>query len=353
MKINSKRLKKTAEKFTALMISRIMEVDKDWTKPWLEVKRKDFLPRNITGRLYSGGNTLMLLIYCMYHDYSSPVFLTFLQAKNMGISVKKGAVSFPVYHIPYMYYNPQTQEKISIEKFQLLDEAEQKQYYLIPTPKCYDVFNLDQTDYSEKYPEEWAELLSHHLIAPSVSGVGKYSNSLLDELLEYQNWVCPVEQQFSNRAYYSPAQDRIVLPYKYQFTTGESFYGTALHEMTHSTGHKDRLNRLKAGSVKGSDNYAREELVAELSAALMGYYLGIETYIREDHTSYLKYWLGALQQDAGFLMEVLSDVVQAVKFICNRLNFNPFEQEQAETKVLPKENKKQKLFAFDELMVID
>lgn len=80
MKINNKRLEKTAEKFTNLMIGRIIEVGKDWTKPWLSVKRKDYLPCNIAGRFYSGGNTLMLLIYSMCYDFHTPVFLTFLQA---------------------------------------------------------------------------------------------------------------------------------------------------------------------------------------------------------------------------------------------------------------------------------
>lgn len=93
--------------------------------------------------------------------------------------------------------------------------------------------------------------------------------------------------------------------------------------MTHSTGSEDRLNRLKNNN--SDSGYAKEELIAELSAALMGFYMGMETTIRTDHASYLKGWLQELGEDSTFLMDVLSDVVQAVKFMCTHLQFNPFE----------------------------
>ena len=351
MKINNKRLEKTAEKFTNLMIKRITEVSNDWTKPWLEVKRKDFLPHNISGRFYSGGNTLMLLIYSMYYDYRTPVFLTFLQAKELGIIVRKGATSFPVYHIPYMYYHPDTQVKISIEKYEALDDTQKEGYFLIPTPKCYDVFNLDQTDYDEKYPEKWAALSATHALAPQYQ-TELCSNDLLDEMIQNEQWVCPIEQKLSNRAYYSPSLDRIVLPFKQQFVTGETFYGTALHEITHSTGHESRLKRLQKGTSKGSDNYAKEELVAELSSALMGYYLGMETCIREDHASYLKHWLEALHKENTFLMDVLTDVIQAVKYICTHLGFNPFETGGKPQKQ-PENLSRKEYVRKDELIVVD
>lgn len=358
MKLNSKKLQKAAEKFTGLMIKRITEVSGDWQKPWLPVKRKDYLPRNITGRFYSGGNTFMLLTYSLYFDFSTPVFLTFLQADKAGIRIRKGVSSFPVYHIAYMYYNPQNQDRISIEKFETIeDETVRSGYYLIPTPKCYDVFNLDQTDYNEKYPEEWATLLARHRIFPDIVDKSMYTHEVLDGVISEQTWVCPIEERFSNRAYYSPGQDRIVLPYKAQFDTGASYYSTALHEMIHSEGHESRLNRLKKGASKGTDSYAAEELVAELSAALMGFYMGIETTIRADHANYLKIWLDALHADNSFLMDVLAEVVQAIKFMCTHLQYNPFEtgQEIAKpehtTHITPKKPIKKAL--SDELVIID
>lgn len=351
MKINNKRLEKTAEKFTNLMIGRITEVGKDWTKPWLAVKRKDYLPCNITGRFYSGGNTLMLLIYSMYYDFRTPVFLTFLQANNLSIHIHKGAQSFPVYHIAWMYYNPQLQERISIEKYEELPDTEKGNYYKIMTPKCYDVFNLDQTDYNEKYQEEWAALLQKHQAATLSENSENFNNNLLDIMITNQSWVCPIQERLSNRAYYSPSEDKIVLPYKMQFPDKKAFYGTALHEMTHSTGHENRLKRIKKGTSKGTDEYAKEELVAELSAALMGFYLGIETTIREDHASYLKSWLDALHKDNSFLMDVLTDVIQAVKYMCIHLEFNPFG-EFVKPDTVPIKKQKEGVLT-DELVIVD
>jgi antirestriction protein ArdC len=353
MKINSKRLEKTAQKFTALMIGRITEASRDWTKPWLAVKRKDYLPRNVTGRFYSGGNTLMLLIYSMYYDFRTPVFLTFLQASNLGIRINKGAQSFPVYHIAWMYYNARLQERISIEKYEQLPETGKEGYHRIMTPKCYDVFNLDQTGYHEKYPQEWAELLCRHELSPEDKHRGNYTNGLLDTVIAGRTWVCPIHERLSNRAYYSPAEDKIVLPYRTQFPDAKAFYGTALHEMSHSTGHESRLNRIKRGAAKGTDDYSKEELVAELSSALMGYYLGMETTIREDHACYLRYWLEALEKDHGFLMDVLGDVVQSVKYMCVQLEFNPFgESVQPQPDTVTAKHHKEEVFK-DELAIVD
>lgn len=337
MKISSKKLEKVAVKFTGLMITKIREIEKDWQKPWLPIKRMNFYPRNFSGRHYSGGNTIMLLLRSLMLDFRTPVFLTFKQANDMGVRVKRQATSFPVYHFSYMYFNSKTNERITAKKYEELEEFEKKDYFPFVTPRYYDVFNLDQTDYSEKYPEEWSELLSNHEIIPDLYSTGTYSNSLLDSLINNQTWVCPIQTRLSNRAYYSPSQDHIVLPLKSQFNYAQSFYSTALHEITHSTGMEDRLNRIKPGHIKGTPQYAKEELVAELTAALMCFYIGIESAIQEDNASYLKHWISELDKDPDYLMDVLSDVVKAVKFICLKMDFNPFEKDVTEVATVKKE----------------
>lgn len=122
--------------------------------------------------------------------------------------------------------------------------------------------------------------------------------------------------------------------------------------MTYPTGHEDRLNWFGKGGSQGKrDAYAREELVAELSAALMGYYLGMETTIRPDHAAYLKHWLEALHKENGFLMDVLSDVVQALRYICIRMEFNPFG-DSAGKDATPARQRKEKVFR-GELVVVE
>ncbi len=318
MKKKYKGIEKAAQKFTELMIQRIREISDDWTKPWIPVRRKNFYPRNLSGRRYSGGNTLMLLFYMMFHPYRTPVFLTFNQAKELGLKVKEGA--FPVYHFTYMYIHRDTGERIYEKQYDELPGHEQGNYLKYPIAKYYNVFNLDLTDYEEKYPEEWKELLSHYQEEVKFNEGEMFSYPLLDNMIENRDWVCPIKLQVSDRAYYSLTDDEICLPLKKQFLSGEGFYGTMLHEMTHSIGIETRLNR-KMGK-RDTPGYAREELVAELSSALLGYYMGLGTGIKEENASYLKYWVGQLDAEPDFLMDVLGDVVKAVNFIMDKIGFS-------------------------------
>lgn len=323
MNFKNKQMEKIAVKFTGLMIRRIEDVSTNRGKPWLEVKRENYQPRNLSGRYYSGGNSLMLLFNAMSSDFRTPVFLTFLQAKNLGVRIHKGAVSFPVFHIGHVYYEYVTGEKITETEYEMKSDTAKADFREVAIPCCYDVFNLDQTTYAEKYPEEWGALLDAHQTLPDTTSITtkeQYVNSLLDKHIETQNWVCPIDIHASNQAYYSPSEDRIVLPLKEQFPCGKEFYAAALHEMAHSTGHKDRLNRISPMQYSQRDAYAREELVAELSSALSGYYLGIETAPRDENAAYLKHWLNAMRKDTAFLMDVLKDVMQAVNCIFKHLD---------------------------------
>ncbi len=312
-----KNLENVAQKFTALMIERIRQIDNDWTKPWFPVKRKNFYPRNLSGRRYSGGNTIMLLIYLIFNPYRTPVFLTYRQAEELGLKVSKGA--FPVYHFTYIYLHRVTRDKISEKEYRQLSKVEQDEYGKYPIAKYYNVFNLDQTDYAEKYPQQWEELLNHYSEKVQLNEGEMFTHPFLDDIFENQKWVCPIEFLLSNRAFYSPPKDTICIPLKQQFKNGEEFYTTSMHEMAHSTGAETRLKR-KFG-VSFSPEYAKEELIAELSSALMGYFMGIEATIREDHAAYLKHWIGQLDAEPDFLLDVLSDTVKAVNYMMEQMGY--------------------------------
>lgn len=316
MKRKYKGLEKVAQKFTALMIERIKEISDDWEKPWIPVRKKNFYPRNISGRRYSGGNTIMLLLHMLFHPYRTPVFLTYNQATELGLEVKPGA--FPVYHFTCLYLHRDSREKISEKEYNKLEEIEQDQYIKFPAAKYYNVFNLDLTDYDKKYPEEWNKLLDHYQEKVKLNEGQMFDFPLLDDVFENQKWVCPIEFRISGRAYYSLTEDGVCMPLKRQFQSGEKFYSTALHEMSHSTGHKTRLNR-KMG--QSAPEYAREELIAELSSALSGYFMGIETSVRQENAAYLKYWIGQLDAEPDFLMDVLGDVVKVVNYTLEKTGF--------------------------------
>jgi antirestriction protein ArdC len=151
------------------------------------------------------------------------------------------------------------------------------------------------------------------------------------EMNKNQNWVCPIQTVSSDSAFYSISNDSITLPLKSQFKDGESFYGTELHEMGHSTGVKNRLNR-KGFYENDKFNYGREELVAELISALSGVYLGISVTVREENAAYLKSWCKAIKEEPKFLFTVLADAIKGSKFIAQHLNIRLDVEEVEEEK---------------------
>ena len=117
-----------------------------------------------------------------------------------------------------------------------------------------------------------------------------------------------------SRAFYIPSEDRIQIPEVDDFDNYVSYAGTAIHEHAHWTGHKDRLDR-DIKNANGTRDYAREELVAEASAALIAGHLGIEVEPREDHAAYLKSWLEVLKDDKTALRKAFSKAQKVVDFL--------------------------------------
>ena len=118
-----------------------------------------------------------------------------------------------------------------------------------------------------------------------------------------------------NRAYYSPSQDLVQMPPFEAFRDKESYYSTALHELTHWTSHKTRLDRSFNAKKFGDHGYAREELVAELGAAFLSADLGITPDVREDHAAYLDNWLKVLQQDKRAIFSAAAHAQRAADFL--------------------------------------
>ncbi len=115
-----------------------------------------------------------------------------------------------------------------------------------------------------------------------------------------------------DRAYYSPTTDRIHVPAADQFDDPEAFHATVLHEHVHWTGHRSRLNRPELGRPFASVEYATEELVAELGAAIATAHLGISPQPRPDHAAYLAHWLDILDADPKALFRTAAAAQRAV-----------------------------------------
>lgn len=147
-----------------------------------------------------------------------------------------------------------------------------------------------------------------------------YSFPAVDKMFKEQKWICPINIERQDNAFYSISRNQITIPEKSQFKDGESWYGTAFHEMVHSTGAEDQLNRLKPQSGFGSDEYAREELVAELGSALVCQKYGMTKNLKEDSAAYLKSWLGSLKKSPSFIKTTLMDVKKATSILTQRID---------------------------------
>ena len=129
-------------------------------------------------------------------------------------------------------------------------------------------------------------------------------------------WSVPVSYG-GERACYLPQLDRIQLPERQAFHSAAGFYATWAHETIHSTGHASRLKRELSGRM-GSRAYAREELVAELGAVLLGDRLEIGSAV-ENHAAYLGHWIELLRETPQVLFHVLGEARRAVELVCPEL----------------------------------
>jgi len=305
------------EKYANLMIEKMKEVEaSDWRKPWFSQQFRG-LPQNLSGRKYNNLNKAMLYFLCEKYNYQTPIFLTFAQAQKKNVLIVKGQSSFPVSYYELNIKNLITGEQVTKEFYNSLNKIEQKKYKVIPFLRYFNVFNLDQTNFAEKYPEKW-EIIKRQFCFTEPVNDG-YRNQLIDQTIEKQTWVCPIELKEQNHAFYSPGTDSITLPTIKQFSNGKEFYYTALHEMAHSTGHPERLAR-KFG-YQGF-LYAHEELIAELSSAVTGRDLGLAVLPRKENAQYLKGWLSEITNDSKYILNILQDVNKAVTMIEEGIGLN-------------------------------
>lgn len=314
-------------KFADMMINTITNLQNGWRKTWISTTANG-RPINFLGREYNRFNEFFLYLLCEDNGFKFPVFVTLNKANELGASVRKGEKSAPVLFWK-LYVKDALGNKVTEEDYHKMSPSERSKCDVRPILKHYNVFNVEQTNLEEVQPDKFKKLVDSKFKTPVIrSASGMYENASLDSMLMNQSWVCPVVCKQQNRAFYSPAEDAITLPAKEQFNlggtedevyiAGQEFYSTMLHEMAHSTGSANRLNRIK-GSYFGSPEYAREELVAELTAALVGHSIGFNTRVQENNAAYLSSWLKSLKEEPKFLVSVLADVSKAAQMIENNL----------------------------------
>ena len=298
------------DKVYAVINDRIMALlDKGvvpWRRPWRSVTGNSTDPVNSQGRAYRGLNRLVLGAVAMLEGYSSPVWMTYRQANQLGGKVKTGEKGTAV---------------IFWKQLEVDDADSKTGKKTIPMLRYFTVFNFDQTE-NVKLPKKLAAASQpRELVVDTFEDGTQYIAEAEAIALNMPNKPV-VHEKASDRAFYVPLLDAVTVPLRSQFGSIEEFYSTLFHELAHSTGHETRLNRKGANEVNhqfGSAPYAREELVAEMANAFLSAEAGIDPATLENSAAYIASWKKALADDPQCLVKAASAGQKAADFILNRL----------------------------------
>ena len=270
--------------------SRILELLESGTVPWRKTwNAGSNMPRNIISKKeYRGVNVFLLAC----SEFSSPYWMTFKQCVDKGGHVIKGSKSTPV--IFWKWLDRKDTETIDV------DAVSGK----IPMLRFYNVFNLEQTEGIE--PPVTTETIN------TFTPIEKAEQIIAAMPLR------PEIKHGGNRASYSPMLDYVKLSHQHTFDTIEHYYNTLFHELSHATGHANRLGRkgVTETSYFGSHEYSKEELVAEMGAAFLCGHAGIENTL-ENSAAYLAGWLKALKNDKTLLIHAGAMAQKAADYILN------------------------------------
>ncbi len=271
------------EAVTERIIKQLEEGVVPWQRPWTGLQ--DGAYSRVTGKPYSYINQLLL---------GKPgEYLTFKQCQEAKGKVKKGAKSNMV-----VFWKVHTVEKKN-------DKGEVKKESF-PLLKYYNVFHIDDCEGIEQ---------KHNRTEPRLFDANEEAERIA--LDYFTRTGCKLEHVAGNSASYSIDLDRVKMPLKEQFISEAEYYSTLFHEMTHSTGHKKRLDRLEKAAF-GSEVYSKEELVAEMGAASIMNYLGIETdKTFRNSAAYIQSWLGKLREDKKLIVSAASRAEKAFTLILN------------------------------------
>jgi antirestriction protein ArdC len=336
---------KAIDRFAQMMVTRLEEMKgQQWEKGWIDGGgRTHGLPQNLSGRRYSGHNDFFLQLHTAANGYDVPVYATYKQIKEAGATIAKGEKAMPV-----IYWNvthkDENGQKVSDEAYEAMTKAEQEKVKTIPIMMGYYVWNLQQTNFPEIKPEQYAKL-QEKFKAPHVADTkGMYESKEFDAMIDKQAWVCKIKAVEGAGASYSEARDEITIPMKAQFKIhdtpeeiykdGMEYYSSIAHEMAHSTGVEKRLGRDMEGHF-GDKKYAKEELVAELTAAMVGNTMGFDKRILDNNAKYVDGWMDTLKKEPRFILSVMADVNKASKMILDHVDAQRLEM--GMTALQPKE----------------
>ena len=251
------------ETFAKKVTELVLKNDAPWVKPWGANQAKGLPVNALSGKPYRGCNIMLLLST----PFKSRGWLTFKQVSSLGGKVKRGSKATDIFFftsIEVEKEDAKTGEKVKVD---------------VPFLKNFKVFNLEQIELPEDAPLKYRP--------ENMDKTPIDDNPVFDECEQLLNLAVWYEDDV--KAYYVPSRDEIHLPNRRAFSSLSGFWGTAMHELSHWTGHESRLNRDIWHSF-GSKEYAREELIAEVSSWLLAVTL-CTPHEPQNSASYLASWV--------------------------------------------------------------
>lgn len=258
------------QQITDQIVAQIQNGTPPWRKGW---SSPELHKNSLTGAVYKGVNQVILSMT----PYSDPRWLTWKQAETLGVNVKKGSKG----HRIVKMVEVDRSRAASVQDGEVLAEDKGKSLLM----RGYIVFNAEQI---EGLPE---------LPRPTTNKVEPVAT--VDALIEGMKGTGLTVLYGGGQPAYAPLTDTVKMPLLDRFHTTQDYAATMLHELAHASGNKNRLDRLNLYARFGSEEYSREELVAELSSAFLGAQLGIPmaASMMESHASYMASWLTVLKRD--------------------------------------------------------
>mgnify|MGYP001431270119 CR=1 FL=1 len=282
--------KQLAEQFLHLLEEKNLE----WKKEWNGLPSRPYNP--ISKTVYNGSNYFSLLLTSIQKGYQDNRWCTFAQIKEQGWKLKPGKGQSG--RIEYWYpYDREQKKAISWQEFREAGGQINDRYQLFS--RVYFVYNGDMIVGIPKLEVTQNKIQQVELV-DTISGSMGVSISYHE----------------SDQAFYRPVEDQIYLPYRQQFHSEYAYASTALHELSHATGSEHRLNR-KQGGEFGTEPYAYEELVAEISSCFLSSELPMgqtEEHL-QNHKAYVQSWIQGIKEQPEALFRAVKDAEQAAAYL--------------------------------------
>lgn len=268
--------------------------------PWINLKN-GIAQNPYSNTTYKGLNQFFLSLNCYWRNFTCNRWLTFIQINDLKASVIKGETATEIMFTDYVFYNAKG-ERITRKYADSMTQDQRNQLKKVQFIKYFNVWNVAQI---KGLPE--AYYVADEDFKPNFW----QRSNIADDVIHATG--AQVEHIMQNRAYYNLTTDTITLPSKEQFKGKEEYYETAFHELAHWTGHPARLNR-KTLTERSDENYAVEELVAELGSAFLCASFGMDRRIT-NNAAYLQSWINHLKENPRFIFTVSAQAQRAAEFV--------------------------------------